>query len=108
MTFTRAEVEASPTLKLAWRNGKLDARCLSCSSTMAATSRCYRCGGVLEYREHLAGSDPRDRDGIRVIQWCQQGETDRPDPKNPRTGIPRAEWLASRPPREATQSKAAR
>ena len=102
-TYTRTEVEASPELKRAWRDSKLDARCLSCGSTMAATSRCYRCGGVLEYRVHLSGSDPRDPTGTRTVQWCQQGESRQPDPSNPRTGIPRAEWLAA-----ARERKAAR
>lgn len=103
-TYTRTEVEASPELKRAWRDSKLDARCLSCGSTMAATSRCYRCGSVLEYRVHLSGSDPRDTSTTeRPVQWCQQGETRRPDPSNPRTGIPRAEWQAA-----ARERKAAR
>ncbi len=112
MNHTRAEVEASPTLKLSWRNGKLDARCLSCASTMAATSRCYRCGGVLEYREHLPSWSPKRPDLPRVVQWCEQGVTSKPDPSNPRTGIPRKEWQAQtaarKAARKAVQSKVTR
>lgn len=63
MTYSRTEVDASPDLRLAWQRGRLDARCLSCGATMAATSRCYRCHGTLEYREHV---------GTRS-QWCNQG-----------------------------------
>ena len=104
MTYSRTEVEASPDLKLAWRQGRLDARCLSCGATMAATSKCYRCRGELEYREHLPGSDPRGPSRTAApIQWCQQGEARRPDPSNPRTGIPRAEWLAKARARKAAR-----
>jgi hypothetical protein len=103
VTYTRAEVEASPDLKKAWQQGRLDARCLSCGSTMAATSRCYRCRGELEYREHIPSRSPKRPDLPVAQQWCDQGITRQPDPSNPRTGIPRAEWLAQSRARKAAR-----
>ena len=92
MTYSRTEVEASPDLKLAWQRGRLDARCLSCGATMAATSKCYRCRGELEYREHVPSRSPKRPDLPKVAQWCEKGEVHRADPSNPRTGISAVEY----------------
>ena len=109
MTFTRAQVEASPDLKKAWQQGHLDARCLSCGSTMAATSRCYRCRGELEYREHLPSKSPKNPDLPHVKQWCELGVTRQPDPSNPRTGVSATEYsrmVAERKALEAARTPA--